>query len=52
MIEVKLDEKAAMDRYKLVTKMHEIQIQYLNGKITYDEFEKKNCIRNRREYSP
>ncbi len=42
MKEGKLDNKAAIARHQHAIKMHEIQIQYLDGEITGEEFDKKS----------
>jgi len=36
-----MDKKAAIARHQHAIKMHEIQIQYLDGEITVEEFDKK-----------
>ncbi len=36
-----MDKKAEIARHKHAIKFHENQINYLNGKITWEEFEKE-----------
>ena len=36
-----MDKEAAIARHQHAIKMHEIQIQYLDGEITVEEFDKK-----------